>query len=311
MPDLRNGPARADGSEASEVTEARFGIRSEDAGVVEATLFASAERLRQTVPWALRDELHEKERLDSALAKLLDREDYTQADVDALMEAQEARYSGRWYQEALTAAEIEDASARFDLPEDDLNQLSRRLAVALTPEVEPVLVAVSRTEAMRRAEAKMAEACTHLMKASEEALKAFELVEGLSVSGSAREEERASFDRGRRGHGQVLLDIERLYHRYQALARQTGLLLDLDALDRRTVGDPRRRKILFLLFGFWERTGRPLTITTDPIDNGRRKGLLIDFVNAVVRCITEPAHDLSGETIWMDLKAFRATMAQG
>ena len=311
MSDLGSGPARADDSEVSEVTEARSGTRTEYAGGADSLLFASVDRLRQTVPWALRDERHEKKMLDAALAQLLDREDYTQADVDALMEAQEARYSGRWYREALTEAQIADLAARFDLTADDLNQLSRRLAAALTPEVEPVLVAVSRAEATRRAEAKMAEACTHLMKASEEALKAFELVEGLSVSGSARGEERASFDRGRRGHGQVLLDIERLYHRYQALARQTVLLLDLDALDRRTVGDPRRRKILFLLFGFWERAGRPLTITTDPIDNGRRKGLLIDFVNAVVRCITEPAHDLSGETIWMDLKAFRATMAQG
>lgn len=305
---LGNGPARADDSE---VHEARSGIRSEDAVGADTHLFASVDRLRRTVPWALRDERHEKEMLDAALAKLLDREDYTQADVDALMEAQEARYSGRWYREALTAAEIEDVSARFELPENDLNQLSRRLAASLTPKVEPVLVAVSRTEAMRWAEAKMAEVCTHLMKASEEALKAFDLVQGLTLGGLAEAGVAARLDQTRALHNSVLLDIERIHDRYFALARQTGLLLDLDALDRRTVGDPRRRKILFLLFGFWERTGRPLTITTDPIDNGRRKGPLIDFVNAVVRCITEPARDLSGETIWMDLKAFRATKAKG
>lgn len=311
MSDLGNAPSKTNDSDAPAVPNGGAEPPSATSIPFDATLFASVERLRQTVPWALRDERHEKETLDAALAKLLDREDYTQADVDALVEAQEARYSGRWYREALTEAQIADLAARFDLPEEDLNQLSRRLAAALTPEVEPVLVAVSRTEAMRRAEAKMAEACTHLMKASEEALKAFDLVQSLTLSGLSEAGVAARLDQTRWLHDSVLLDIERIHDRYYALARQTGLFLDLDALDRRTVGDPRRRKILFLLFGFWERTGRPLTITTDPIDNSRRKGPLIDFVNAVVRCITEPAHDLSGETIWMDLKAFRATMAQG
>lgn len=276
----------------------------------DASLFTSADRMRQTVPWALRDEVHEKERLDAALATLLDREDYGQAEVDALVEAHAARYSARWYREALTEAQIADLSERFVLPEAMLMDLSRRLAVALTPELEPVLVRVPRAEAEKQAAEVMGEACDRLMKASEEAVKAFELVEVLTLSGSASAEECTRFAQARRDHDQLLLDIERLYHRYQATARRSGLLLDLEALDRRTVGDPRRRKILFLLFEAWAAAGRPLSITTDAIDNSQRKGLLIAFVNAVILCITEPASELSGETIWMDMKLYKATLAR-
>lgn len=276
----------------------------------DAFLFTSADRMRQTVPWALRDEVHEKERLDAALATLLDREDYGQAEVDALVEAHAARYSARWYREALTEAQVADLSARFALPEAMLMDLSRRLALALTPELEPVLVQVPRAEAEKLAAEMMGEACDRLMKASEEAVKACELVEGLTLSGSAGEEEVARFAQARRDHDQLLLDLERLYHRYQAIARQSGLLLDLQAVDRRTVGDPRRKKILFLLFEAWAAAGRPLTVTTDPVDNSRRKGPLVAFVNAIVRCITEPASELSGETILMDKRVFEATLAR-
>lgn len=74
-----------------------------------------------------------------------------------------------------------------------LMDLSRRLAAALTPELEPVLVQLSRADAEKRAAEMMDETLDRLMKASEQMVKAFELVEGVTLSGSASEEERTRF----------------------------------------------------------------------------------------------------------------------
>jgi len=74
--------------------------------------------------------------------------------------------------------------------------------------------------------------------------------------------------------------------------------------DKRRVGDDRRNLVLTQIFRFWASIGRPVTITTDG-STSERTGPLVDFVNAVVGCTTEPQAHLKGETIWAEIKAWK------
>ena len=47
---------------------------------------------------------------------------------------------------------------------------------------------------------------------------------------------------------------------------------------------------------FWDGVGRKLTFTTNHPDS-KRVGDLVDFVNSVVGCVTDPPAQLGGETI--------------
>ncbi len=103
----------------------------------------------------------------------------------------------------------------------------------------------------------------------------------------------------------VLREIETLHRKLRFLAETPDAALDLRPADKRAVSDQRRRLVLSCLFAFWDQAGRPLSVTTDPIDNSRRKGPLIEFVNAVVRCLTSPSRELSGDVIYDELTQFK------
>jgi hypothetical protein len=78
------------------------------------------------------------------------------------------------------------------------------------------------------------------------------------------------------------------------------------APDKRRVRDVRRTMVCVAIFNFWEEAGRKLSYTTDPIDRSRRGGPLIDFVNALVECITNPPSQISGDTIKTELEEFKS-----
>ncbi|MEH6647573.1 hypothetical protein [Sulfitobacter sp.] len=74
--------------------------------------------------------------------------------------------------------------------------------------------------------------------------------------------------------------------------------------DKRLTSDLRRIIVTTSTFNFWDEVGRKLTYTTAP-KMSERGGELIDFVNAVVMRMTDPACRLSGEVIKADLAAFK------
>jgi hypothetical protein len=94
-----------------------------------------------------------------------------------------------------------------------------------------------------------------------------------------------------------------------------GLLRDADLLTRHpeimslqhdrpsTLPDRRRRGVLLGIKSFLERNDRRLGYTTDP-HTSERKGPLVDFVNAVVECVTDPPTPLSPHTIVKDFRSF-------
>lgn len=74
--------------------------------------------------------------------------------------------------------------------------------------------------------------------------------------------------------------------------------------DKRRKRDERRRAVLKAIFDIWYVAGRNVSISTVG-SSSERTGPLVNFTNAVVRCITDPATDLSGETIWTEIKEWR------
>ena len=65
--------------------------------------------------------------------------------------------------------------------------------------------------------------------------------------------------------------------------------------------DDRRSAVLYRIFSMWDAAGRNVTISTRGTERG---GPLIDFSNAVVRCLTDTPTWVSGSTIWSDMKVW-------
>jgi hypothetical protein len=271
-----------------------------------APIVLPADRLKPKIPWILRDERYTDDALDADLERLYEQDDFDVAEIYALEDANKARFSDRWYSRALSDAQVKAVAEAFTFSVEDVQQLSKRLACALNPEDSPVQITLSREQAEASAKEKMAKALEHMMNASEEAVKALELVSGLSTTEAQDREAARRFDKTLKQHDKLLREIERLYRCYDYLAGRDGLALDVDIVDRRSVPDLRRQKVLETLFVFWAEHGRKLSVTTAPIEKGRRKGPLVDFVNMAVGAVTDPPTELKSETIWQDLKAFKA-----
>ncbi len=75
--------------------------------------------------------------------------------------------------------------------------------------------------------------------------------------------------------------------------------------DKRLTTDIRRTIVCFTIFNFWNEAKRKLTYTTAP-GTSERGGELIDFVNAVVLCMTDPPCRLSGEVIKAEIEDFKS-----
>lgn len=77
--------------------------------------------------------------------------------------------------------------------------------------------------------------------------------------------------------------------------------------DKRRMRDERRRMICTAIFNAWEENGDKLSYTTETDkERNQRVGPLVDFINAVVACITDPVTELSGETIRSEIDWYRS-----
>jgi hypothetical protein len=75
--------------------------------------------------------------------------------------------------------------------------------------------------------------------------------------------------------------------------------------DKRRTKDVRRSIVCTGIFNVWDEGGRNLSYSTDP-ETSERGGRLVEFVNAVVECITDPPSRLRGEAIKVELDEFKA-----
>ncbi|NOC85914.1 hypothetical protein [Ruegeria sp. HKCCD6428] len=98
----------------------------------------------------------------------------------------------------------------------------------------------------------------------------------------------------------VINDIRRIHG-------TPGAIAEMSPRDKRFSRDKRRQYIVESCCYIWKDAGRPLTYTTysDGRPGGQRQGPLVNFIQAVVKMITEPGQILSGETIRVDIDGFR------
>lgn len=101
----------------------------------------------------------------------------------------------------------------------------------------------------------------------------------------------------------VVADLEE-FGAFLVTMERAELAVVAGAPDARKVMDIRRNILCTSLFRLWQDHDRPLTYTTDP-GTGERGGKLFDFINEVVRCLTDPPQKLNGETLRQELETFK------
>ncbi len=273
----------------------------------DAMLEIPADRIRESVPWKLRHEGLEDELFAELLDAVTGDPDFALEDVQALPAKIDVRMIGLDLWDALTPAQVEGISTRFSFPERDVAKLSRDLAVTLNPPLTPSRALLPRTLAVARAQKTMRETITDLEAAADRMTRGIERLDDLDTEQAKNRDGAARFLALRADYDHALREIETLHRKLRLLADTPDVALDLRPADKRAVSDQRRTIVLTCLFEFWTQAGRKLTVTTDPYDNNRRKGPLVEFVNAVVRCITDPSQELSGDVIFDEATHFKSS----
>lgn len=282
------------------------------------TVTIPADGIRQSVPWKLRSDNLEEELIDEELSalmgrggrgydhrgKLIEREAFTEEEIEALLDRVAARMAKLDLMDALAVDEIKSLAEGFAFPADAVAALSKDLARALNTTITPVFAPLPRKKAIARAQTEMQRTAKDIMTASEALLRGFERLERLDTIQANNRLGAARFKALQKDYDQVLRDVETLHRKLRFLADTPDVALDLRPEDKRGVSDLRRTAVLSCLFAFWAAAGRELSLTSDAIRN-RRGGPLIEFVNSVVRCITEPSNDLSSETIHDEVNTYK------
>lgn len=200
--------------------------------------------------------------------------------------------------------QINSIAIRFALRVDDLRKFSRYLGIALSPSQN--LISISRSTAARRAAKELQRAHKEVetaIAAVKRAILRLECVQPSQLCGANNAE---------RFQQVMVLPLKASLKQLGAARREINeiskkpeapLLIAPD--DKRHLHDRRRERVLQTIFLFWVGAGRKLTFTTDPLTSERR-GPLIDFVNAVVACVTDPPSTLKPETIVAEIRKSRA-----
>ena len=197
---------------------------------------------------------------------------------------------------ALTAEQIQKLAYQFALDEDSLSKLSTDLAWALDPNNRPrSVLELSKTKRERAA------VFNGAMK---------KIARGAVLLDEARKDLRQLNMSTPVGMGRYISPYQHLFSKLiQASvdaevvrtlflkAAASGMQTDLsEPADRRKIRDVRRVMVCKAIIRFWAGLGKPVTYTTYGPDN-LRTGPLIDFIDAIVRLVTDPSSELSRETL--------------
>ena len=270
------------------------------------SLMIPGDRLLSKVVWDLRDEQSEVTAYEKAIDGLTSREDFSSDDLDALEASLRDRFGPRRDEHALTLQQIAQIAEKFHLASEEVEMLSRDLAIALDPRVSPFVLQVPRQVSINRATVKLREVSAQIFTACDLLTNALETAETLNTSQAMDQDDAKKLNDLRQDHEDDILHIEALHRKYSILAERPDCALDLSPENRRTISDERRKTISFCIFDFWRAQGRPLTMTTDPKANNPRRGPLYEFVNAIVVCLNDPGVTLSGHTIFDDVREYKA-----
>ena len=203
---------------------------------------------------------------------------------------------------ALTGGQITELAKQFNFAESQLAVLSVVIGKRLHPNyyfggIGQLATYVRGPKELEMGLAKLRKA----EKSLSEALEYFQRVSMVDPHGRKGSENPFVFFR-RELHSSLrgLRSIQKIFARN---ARTRTVLFEGTA-DKRLVRDDRRSAICRAIFDFWEKSGRSLTFTTETATNERR-GQLFAFVNAVVACVTDPAAELSGHTLYDELAVYK------
>lgn len=204
---------------------------------------------------------------------------------------------------ALTDAQIERLVAQFSLSRNQLRELSWYLGHALGG--TPSIVSINRSKAAAEAAVEIAQAIKDLADAARKLEKAKDRLAQLCVDDDFGPDGRKRFSGVKNQLAQSQVGVQMVDEALLEVSATPGFALRLRHNDTRSIPDYRRGNVLSEIMSFWHSIGRKLTYTTDP-SNSARRGELIDFVNVIVGCISDPPGKLSGEIIIAAIKQHKA-----
>lgn len=213
---------------------------------------------------------------------------------------------------ALSEADLKALAERFDLPEPVLQRMSRELGYCLDEESEVTLVEVNKRIAVDRAVPDL-ETAAGKVRRVEADLRAIEaILAPLSHYFAENKADANLLASAQARAGQLREAASELYKAIDRVTRTPGAAADMAPRDKRKVWDKRRQYVVETCCHAWRDAGRALTYSTraDTPDPDRRRGALVEFIQAIVAKVTDPPRELSGETLRKDIDRFKARLAQ-
>jgi len=222
-----------------------------------------------------------------------------------------ARDSIRWkirgeddsHTEALQDDDIQRLASKHAIDKELLRQLSRKVASILRPELK--LSQPDLTDARRKKGLKELARVNDLIRSAEgKMLSASKILENLGFI-----DDFACVGRPNPGDGHVsdlatAIQTVKECRDFFRVMEKHEMVTFFGTPDARKASDVRRTILCVAIFNMWLDLDRKLTFTTNPALVEQRTGPLIEFINDVVQCMTEPPSRLSGQTIIRELEDF-------
>jgi len=203
----------------------------------------------------------------------------------------------------LSSEQVIALAQASDLEETDVRALSQTLAYALSNRFFPRSV-IKVVKQMNKGPSELEKLINELRHAETRLTRAVILYSQIQVNFPAIK--RGISDPNityRKDLDVALLNVEQINTSLARSSKKHGAHFTGNP-DKRRQRDERRRAVLSAIFDTWHATGRKVTISTIGATS-ERTGPLVDFTNSVIRCLTDPATDLKGETIWSEIKEWR------
>ena len=198
---------------------------------------------------------------------------------------------------------------RFDLTPELVDELSLLVGNNLDADSLTKQVKASKEKSTARGAKRLEDAAKHARKLRHHHSKLNEQLQTLGTD----------FDPSGRAAGRLeklRADVAQVDEVLQGLEAQIDALKGIpDSVaarvpdDKGETLDGRRKYVVFSCCYIWRDAGHRVSYTTDPssVSGSTRKGPLIDFVNAVVRRVTDPPNELSPETIRRHIDDWKIT----
>lgn len=206
---------------------------------------------------------------------------------------------------ALTDDQVEDLAIRFGLEREVLDSLSIELAIALDPIANPSVIHMSRKVATDRAAKELDKALTEATVAEKKLRQAILRLTQLYTGSSLDRDAAARLEKLKTTMAETHRRSEEDLQQLRAVIKVPDVALIVAYTQKGQMQDRRRKMVMRTLFCAWQACGRKLTYSTDSVRK-QRCGPLVDFVTAVVTCVTDPPWYPPGETIVADLREYRS-----